>query len=321
MAIRSLPAFGLLLLGLASSSYGQSKIYEHAQPIPILPDYDPLVKNNGDEMVSSFSPDLESFEFSRRMVDSVKSLQNRTLAGVDMPGGSTETSWRGVEILGAVALTGILLRTDQQSYNAIHGWKQRHTTAQDVSPKLTYLGDGMFSLGLFGGLTAYSLIFNDRKTLLVGKMGLESFALSGITVQLMKQLFGRERPSAASRDGGDFHGPFSYFRHGHTDGLGLAHFDAFPSGHTATVFAAATTVSDFYSDRRWVSYVSYSLASGVAVSRIMERTHWISDCFVGAIVGYYSAKVIERLNFDSSELSLAPLANEHQYGVTLSMKF
>ncbi|MGB2868172.1 MAG: phosphatase PAP2 family protein [Bacteroidota bacterium] len=272
-------------------------------------------------MLSPFTPDLETFEFSRRIVDSLKSLQVRNFSGAGSPNVSTATSWSGYEIFGAIALTGILLRTDQQTYNSIHGWKQRHTTAQDISPKITYLGDGTFSLGLFGGFTAYSLIFNDRRTLLVGKMGLESFALSGITVQLLKQIFGRERPSVASRAGGDFHGPFSYFRHGHADGMGLAHFDAFPSGHTATVFAAATTISDFYSERPWVSYVSYSLASGVAVSRIMERTHWISDCFVGAIIGYYSAKVVERLNFDTPELSLEPVANEHLYGVMLSMKF
>jgi hypothetical protein len=53
----------------------------------------------------------------------------------------------------------------------------------------------------------------------------------------------------------------------------------------------------------------------------MERTHWLSDCFVGAIIGHYGTKLVERLNDGSSSVSLLPQADERQYGLLLSVKF
>jgi membrane-associated phospholipid phosphatase len=103
-------------------------------------------------------------------------------------------------------------------------------------------------------------------------------------------------------------------------GRGISSFDAFPSGHTVTIFAAATTISDFYTEP-WVSYTCYSLASLTAISRITESTHWMSDCFVGAIIGYYGTKLVEKWNYGSGDITLLPQADEHQYGLLLSVKF
>ncbi len=193
-------------------------------------------------------------------------------------------------------------------------------SVKKISPIITNLGDGSFSVGLFGGFVGYGLIFTDAKACEVGKIGFESFLLTGISVQLFKYLCGRERPSDATRPGGFWHGPFAYFDMHKRGNRGLAAFDSFPSGHTTTAFAAATTISDFYSEP-WVSYTCYSLASCVAISRVMERTHWLSDCFVGAIIGHYGARLVEKLNYGSSSISLLPQADEHQYGLLLSVKF
>jgi hypothetical protein len=71
----------------------------------------------------------------------------------------------------------------------------------------------------------------------------------------------------------------------------------------------------------WISYTCYSLASLTAISRITESTHWLSDCFVGAIIGYYGTKVVEKWNYGSGNITLLPQADEHQYGLLLSVKF
>jgi membrane-associated phospholipid phosphatase len=191
---------------------------------------------------------------------------------------------------------------------------------KEVSPVITNLGDGAFSIGLFGGFVGYGLIFKDKKAFEVGKIGFESFLLTGVTVELLKQLCGRERPSAETRNGGFWYGTFAYFNKHKGGGRGLASFDAFPSGHTTTAFAAATTISDFYTES-WVSYTCYSLASLVGVSRVIERTHWLSDCFVGAIIGHYGTRLVEKLNYNSSGITLLPQADAHQYGLLLSVKF
>jgi membrane-associated phospholipid phosphatase len=170
-----------------------------------------------------------------------------------------------------------------------------------------------------GNVLPVKYVFKNEKAFEVGKIGLESFLLTGVTVQLFKNLCGRERPSAATRNGGFWHGPFSYIREP-KGGKGISSFDSFPSGHTTTVFAAATTISDFYTEP-WVSYTCYSLATVVAVSRVTESTHWLSDCFVGAIFGYYGTKLVERLNYGSGGIALLPYADEDQYGLFLSVKF
>ena len=225
-----------------------------------------------------------------------------------------------LEVAGATAVTALLFHYDQDIYNEIHSWREKNIVVRKVSPVITNLGDGMFSAGLFGGFAGYGLIFKDTKAFEVGKIGIESFLLTGVTVQLFKYLCGRERPSDATRLGGFWHGPFAYFREPKVDGKGIASFDAFPSGHTTTVFAAATTISDFYTEP-WVSYTCYSLASIVAISRVTESTHWLSDCFVGAIIGYYGTKLVEKLNYGSSDIILLPQADERQYGLLLCVKF
>jgi membrane-associated phospholipid phosphatase len=224
-----------------------------------------------------------------------------------------------IGIGGAVLLTAVMFQYDQQIYDDLYSWKMNNPAIKKVSPIITDFGDGSVSMGLFGGFVGYGLIFKDKKAFEVGKIGLESFLLTGLTVQLLKHLCGRERPSAATRDGGFWHGPFSYIR-GPKGGKGISSFDAFPSGHTVTGFAAATTLSDFYTEP-WVAYTCYSLASFVAISRVMESTHWLSDCFVGAVIGHYGTKLVEKLNYGSSGITLLPQADEHQYGLLLSVKF
>ena len=227
-------------------------------------------------------------------------------------------TWTVVGASGAVLITAVLIHNDQKIYDRLYAWRKRNRSADKTSPVVTNMGDGAFSIGLFGGFAGYGWIFNDKKALEVSKIGLESFLLTGVTVQLIKNLCGRERPSAATRPGGFWHGPFSYL-HEPKGGKGIASFDAFPSGHTCTVFSAATTISDFYTEP-WVSYVSYSLATITAVSRVTQSTHWLSDCFVGAIIGYYGTKLVEHLNYGDSRFTLQPKADEYQYGFVLSVK-
>jgi membrane-associated phospholipid phosphatase len=224
-----------------------------------------------------------------------------------------------IGIGGAALITAVMFHYDQQIYDDLYKWKMNNPAVKEISPVITDLGDGTFSIGLFGGFAGYGLIFKNDKAFEVGKIGLESFLLTGVTVQLLKHLCGRERPSAATRDGGFWHGPFSYLREP-KGGKGISSFDAFPSGHTATIFAAATTISDFYTEP-WVSYTCYSLASLTAISRITESTHWISDCFIGAIIGYYGTKLVEKWNYDSGNVALLPQVNERMYGFLLRVKF
>jgi membrane-associated phospholipid phosphatase len=220
---------------------------------------------------------------------------------------------------GAIAVTALLFHYDQKIYDRFYDLKRNNQIVKDAGPIVSYLGEGTISLGLFGGFVGYGFVFKDKKAIEVGKIGVESFLLSGIAVQLLKHLFGRERPSASTRPGGFWYGPFAFFRQPKGDTKGFASFDALPSGHTASVFAAATTLSDYYTES-WVSYTSYSLATLCALSRITESTHWMSDCFIGAIIGFYGTRLIEKINYGTTDVTIIPFVDADRTGLYLSVK-
>lgn len=66
--------------------------------------------------------------------------------------------------------------------------------------------------------------------------------------------------------------------------------NSFPSGHTATAFAAATILHKEYGLTRspWYSAFGYATAMTTGVMRSLNNRHWISDIMVGAGVGIFS---------------------------------
>jgi membrane-associated phospholipid phosphatase len=61
---------------------------------------------------------------------------------------------------------------------------------------------------------------------------------------------------------------------------------SFPSGHAAGVFSIATVIATRYRNHRWVPWVSYGFATAVSFSRVTTLSHFPSDVFLGAALGY-----------------------------------
>lgn len=67
---------------------------------------------------------------------------------------------------------------------------------------------------------------------------------------------------------------------------------SFPSGHTAQAFAAATFLSEEYKHRfPWMPYAAYGISSSVALLRMANNKHYISDVLAGAAIGILSTKI------------------------------
>ena len=69
--------------------------------------------------------------------------------------------------------------------------------------------------------------------------------------------------------------------------------NSFPSGHTATAFAAATILHKEYGLTRspWYSIGGYLLATATGCMRVLNNRHWVSDTFAGAGVGILSTEL------------------------------
>ncbi|GAA4356935.1 hypothetical protein GCM10023185_21290 [Hymenobacter saemangeumensis] len=66
--------------------------------------------------------------------------------------------------------------------------------------------------------------------------------------------------------------------------------NAFPSGHTAQAFLAASIVHTELRDKsQWYGIGAYTIASSVGALRMLNNRHWQSDVFAGAGIGILSA--------------------------------
>jgi hypothetical protein len=166
-----------------------------------------------------------------------------------------------------------------------------------VSPEITNFGSN-YSLYTVGVLELAGLIFKDKKLIITGSLATQAMITSGLFTRLGKIIFSRARPSAAYgtgsyKNGGVWHGALSFMDNWTDNGkMPGSGYDAFPSGHTATAFSVATVYAMMYKDRLAVPVISYTIASLVGLSRLTEHTHWGSDIFVGAALGYLCGRQV-----------------------------
>ena len=68
-------------------------------------------------------------------------------------------------------------------------------------------------------------------------------------------------------------------------------YNSFPSGHTATAFAAAEFLNqEFKGSSRWYGYGGYLVAAATGVLRVYNNRHWVSDVVAGAGFGILATK-------------------------------
>lgn len=69
-------------------------------------------------------------------------------------------------------------------------------------------------------------------------------------------------------------------------------YNSFPSGHTATAFAAAEWLRMEYGHKSpWIGISGYVVATSVGVLRVYNNRHWVSDVIAGAAIGFLSTRI------------------------------
>ncbi|MEO8108737.1 MAG: phosphatase PAP2 family protein [Ginsengibacter sp.] len=140
----------------------------------------------------------------------------------------------------------------------------------------TYLGDGFFCV-LVG------LLFFMFKKRSLGAMVIATYALSGIIAQVLKYFVVEARPAVLLKDS-----TYPYF----INDVTLHNLHAFPSGHTASAFALAATLS-FAAKNKNSSLLFLAGAILVGYSRIYLAQHFMDDVLAGAVIGVMSSIVCQ----------------------------
>ena len=205
-------------------------------------------------------------------------------------------------IIGTAAVVAVYA-ADRELYDGVQ--RNRSQFSDQFAKTITPFGGRRaeyISLLMIGG----GIWTHDDRLRDAGRDSLESeFLAGGIVTPLLKRSFGRSRPS----QGGGAHSfhPFEAQR------------ESFPSGHTTNAFAFATAVAGHYDDWR-VPTLVYSIATGVAISRMNDRAHFPSDVVAGALIGHAIARsVVHRHKNSQTTWQLTPIINDH--GVGLGIRF
>jgi hypothetical protein len=158
----------------------------------------------------------------------------------------------------------------------------------DLNSSLYYLGDGITHFSIAGGFYAYGLIKQNSRSLQTASQLCESILASGLVVQLLKHLSGRESPFTATAPGGIwrvFPNQFTYSSH-------VPHYDAFPSGHIATAMATVTVLAANYPDCKLIQPIGYTCMGLLTFAMLNNGVHWASDYPLGIAIGYAFAKIV-----------------------------
>ncbi|MFQ6677055.1 MAG: phosphatase PAP2 family protein [Fidelibacterota bacterium] len=133
-----------------------------------------------------------------------------------------------------------------------------------LSDPVSHFGD------LYGGTWAHWILFssilvtsatgNDNLDDFMAKMEFSTFAMmtNGTLTYGMKRAFGRKRPNGSC-------------------------CTSFPSGHTSHSFVIAAIIQELYGNK--IGKFAYGMATLVAISRINDNKHYLSDVIFGSALG------------------------------------
>jgi len=164
--------------------------------------------------------------------------------------------------------TAALIATDRRSAIELgeHGGNERRVK---ISLQLSRPGGAYASAGVAGTFYLVGVAKRDSRARETGILGGEALIDAKIVYSVLKQVTQRPRPLVPDPNDDFFDGG-----------------NSFPSGHATDAWALATVVASEYHDRKAVQVTAYALASAVSLSRYTGRVHFLSDVFVGSVIGY-----------------------------------
>lgn len=144
-----------------------------------------------------------------------------------------------------------------------------HPAADYFFAGVTQLADGLF-------IVILGIVFLFRSKLRrLGIAILVTYTLSGLICATLKRYFANPRPASVLNHVPEFHD---------VSWMPMAYQNSFPSGHTTSIFAAATTVALLGRNRRW-SVIALGIACLAAYSRVYLAQHFVEDLWFGTLIG------------------------------------
>jgi len=185
---------------------------------------------------------------------------------------------RWAPLLGVLGATAALVATDPHGAPRFRGANSFEGFNRAFSGRNTHWATMIAPAALYGAGLARRDSYQQQTALLAGV----AVADTAIVTVALKGATSRLRPQDVAPGGSYADTWFQSKGNNWLRGHG-----SFPSGHTTAAFSVATVLSRRYPQhRRWLPYVAYGLAGVVGFSRISLSSHFPSDVFLGAALGY-----------------------------------
>ncbi|MFT3741341.1 MAG: phosphatase PAP2 family protein [Gammaproteobacteria bacterium] len=214
------------------------------------------------------------------------------------PAQFTPTDWVNTAYI--VSVGGVLFALDGQIRDLFQTWRSLTTDA--VSQVVQPLGHWQVMLPVVAGSYLLGGVASNPHLQETALLSLESVALSGAMIQILKYSLHRYRPVTDTTPN-QFDGPsFS----SNNKKLSM------PCGDAGVAFSIASVIGHEYPTNPVVQFSAYGLATLVGLERINFNKHYASDVFVGSVLGYLTGSYLVHQH---SRFNLEPIVTRQQLGI------
>ena len=183
--------------------------------------------------------------------------------------------------------TGLLIHYDDRLLDVSNNIRDQVGWSKQIDWYMEHIGDGYLQLYVGSGLIGYGFYKKDDRALQSASQIFESVFASGILVQLFKHATGRESPFVATTPTGRWRPlPNQVDYHNH-----VPNYDAFPSGHVATITAMVVVLSENYPEHAFIKPLGCLAIALNGLGMMNTGVHWMSDYPLGIALGYGLAKI------------------------------
>jgi membrane-associated phospholipid phosphatase len=221
-------------------------------------------------------------------------------------------------ILPVTAATLLTIPHDEALYAHFKKFQKKHDWVSTVSPVITYGGDSNVNMIMAGMLYGGGWIAKNEKMKQTAMLSAIALGHAGVIIVVTKLAAGRCRPSYDQGRDHWYSFPASLGEVLHGDPR--QKYDAMPSGHTISAFTMASVIAHQYRDKPVIPIIAYSLATGAALSRVTEDTHWCSDLIAGAALGYGIGRYVVK-NHPNTKWTVLPTGSTKNVYLTGIYRF
>jgi PAP2 superfamily len=223
-------------------------------------------------------------------------------------------------------LTGALVSYDQNSWTYTKKINSRSSFLRNFSKNYVLLGNGGAQFLISGLFASYGFLSNDERAIRTASNITEAVLSTGLLIQILKRITGRESPAAATYKTGiwDLFPGINEYQGDQPK------FYSFPSGHLATATATLTVIANNYPEVKWIKPIGYSILGLLGFSLVCQGMHWYSDLPLAFIIGTSMGNIIAPVQWndngngtgnDKDHILILPDINKNTGGLEMIYSF